>query len=165
MSEEVLIVFTAKSADSIIRDGGTSWWRLDRNHARRCGYVVCTRNGHTDSSEGQEEHHSAFLIGKVKDVVTTPEHKSRYLIQFSEYAIVNVPQVWQGDRNPVKYSTLDTIGIDPLSLKWERMPEPHETSQRMQGTDASPLSLNEAKARLALTFGVSSSAIEIVIRA
>ena len=29
------------------------------------------------------------------------------------YALVDVPNAWKGDRNPVKYSTLEQLGIDP----------------------------------------------------
>ena len=35
-----VIVFTAKSIDRLLREGGTSSWRLDRNHARKCTYAA-----------------------------------------------------------------------------------------------------------------------------
>ena len=136
MSEEVAVVFTAKSVERILREGGTSSWRLDRNHARQCAFVVCTRNAYADWVEGTEPHHSAFLVGKVRDVVpcaATPENdeseKNRYLIQFSEFARLNVAEVWKGDRNPVRYVPVEEIGIDLLSLKWEAMPELENTSE------------------------------------
>ena len=59
-----VVLFTAKSADRIIREGGTSSWRLDRNNARRCTYAVCVRNAHADWGDGNEQHHEAFLVGK-----------------------------------------------------------------------------------------------------
>ena len=90
MSNEAVVVFTAKSAQRIIEEGGTSSWRLDRSHARLCGYAVCTRNTHADWAEGTEAHHSAFLVGKIHDVVPcepTPENNEspnhRFLIQFT----------------------------------------------------------------------------------
>jgi len=169
MSNEVAVVFTAKSVDRILREGGTSSWRLDRNHARQCGFAVCTRNAYADWVEGPEAHRSAFLVGKVHEVVPAPDHEGRYLIQFSEYAEVNIPNVWKGDRNPVKYAPLEQIGIDPSTLKWTPMPSRVEQPAR-NVPSATPsnavgaLSLADAKKGLAITFGVPPEAIEITIR-
>ena len=177
MSEEVTVVFTAKSVERILREGGTSSWRLDRNHARQCAFVVCARNAYADWVEGAEAHHSAFLVGKVRDVVpcaATPENeseKNRYLIQFSEFARVNVADVWKGDRNPVRYVPVEELGIDLSSLKWEAMPG-HENASEPAGQVASlkkasgvqPLTMAEAKKGLALTFNVAPEAVEITIR-
>jgi len=84
--------------ERILREGGTSSWRLDRNHARQCVFAVCTRNANADWVEGSEAHHSAFLVGKISDVVAAPDYEGRYLIQFSEFARVNIPDAWKGDR-------------------------------------------------------------------
>src|SRR5687768_7028375 len=123
MANECAVVFTAKKVERILREGGTCSWRLDRSRARRCEFVVCTRNAYADWVEGPEPHHSAFLIGKISDVVPSPENLERFLIQFGEYALVNIPDVWKGDRNPVKYDQMTTLGIDPTTLQWEPMPE------------------------------------------
>lgn len=168
MSNKVAIVFTAKSIDRLLGEGGTSSWRLDRNHARKCAFAVCTRNANADWVEGPEAHHSAFLVGKVKDVVPSPKHDGRYLIQFSEYAKVNVPNAWKGDRNPVKYGTLEELGIDPAGLDWEPMPAPAKEQNLNHEVTApagvEPLTMAEAKKGLAITFGVPPEAIEITIR-
>jgi hypothetical protein len=177
MSEEIAVVFTAKSIERIIREGDTSAWRLDRNHARRCTYAVCTRNAHAKWVEGQEAHHAAFLVGKISDVVPckpTSENveapENRFLIEFSEFARVNTPNVWTGDRNPVKYRSVDDLGIDFSTLKWERMPEPVYATQPVDEAlpvnqnGAKPLTMAEAKKGLALTFNVPPEAIEITIR-
>jgi hypothetical protein len=170
MSQQVIVVFTAKSVETLLEEGGTSSWRLDRNHARQCAFAVCTRNAYADWVEGPEKHHSAFLIGKVKDVATTPKYQGRYLIQFSHYARVNIPDVWQGDRNPVKYSTMEELGIDPSTLKWEPMPETSNAPEKIReaashkSNGVQPLTMREAKQGLALTFGVEPEAIEITIR-
>lgn len=167
MSENtVLVVFTAKSVERILKEGGTSSWRLDRNNARQCEFAVCTRNAHADWVEGPEDHHSAFLVGRITDVVPCPNHENRYLVQFSEYALMDVPEIWKGDRNPLKYAvSLESLGIDHSQLKWEKMPEEGKKkgSSRPQET-ASPLTIAEAKKGLALTFGVAPTAIEITIR-
>jgi hypothetical protein len=177
MSHEAAIVFTAKSVERILTEGGTSAWRLDRNHARRCAFAVCTRNANADWVEGPEAHRSAFLVGKIRDVVPcvpTPENdeapEDRYLIQFSEFARVNIPDIWKGDRNPVRYGTLEELGIDPSILKWEAMPksadEPERDSQTasLSSHAAHPLTMAEAKKGLALTFNIAPEAIEITIR-
>lgn len=167
---ESAVIFTAKSIERILNEGGTSSWRLDRNHARTCTFAVCTRNAHADWVEGPEPHHSAFLIGKIQDVVPATGREGRFLIRFSEYARVNIPNVWKGDRNPVKYVSNDALkemGIDPASLKWQRMPETAAVTvpQTQVGHQAvAPLTMAEAKRGLALTFGVQPEAIEITIR-
>jgi hypothetical protein len=176
---EAIVVFTAKSIERILREGGTSSWRLDRNHARQCTYAVCTRNAYTDWVEGPEAHRSAFLIGRVRDVRPSPPspensdvRTNRFLIQLSQFARVNIPDIWKGDRNPVGYRTLEALGIDPSTLDWEDMPEPSETtaaapkgpSTSMQPSAVMPLSMAEAKKGLALTFNVPPEAIEITIR-
>jgi hypothetical protein len=170
MSQEVIVVFTAKSVETLLEEGGTSSWRLDRNHARQCPFAICTRNAYADWVEGPEDHHSAFLVGKVKNVTPSPTMEGRYLIQFSQFARVSLPDVWQGDRNPVKYSTLEILGIDPSTLKWEAMPEnpsvpkPTREVKSNESLSAQPLTMAEAKKGLALTFGVAPEAIEITIR-
>jgi hypothetical protein len=176
---EVAVVFTAKSIERILREGGTSAWRLDRNHARRCAYAVCTRNAHANWVEGPEAHHAAFLVGKISDVVPcrpTPENdevpEKRFLIEFSEFARVDIPDIWTGDRNPVKYRSAQHLGIDFSALKWEPMPQPDSAPTMVVATPSAgnskpivgPLTMAQAKKGLALTFSVPPEAIEITIR-
>ncbi len=168
MANKVAVVFTFRNVERLLREGGTSSWRLDRNHARACEFAVCTRNGRNAKTEGPEPHQSAFLVGKVKDVVQTPDRKGRFLIQFSEYALVSVPEVWKGDRNPIRYATsLHDLGIDASTLKWKPMPEQHEPAapaRQVPGPKVTPLTMTDAKNGLSLTFGVPPDAIEITIR-
>jgi hypothetical protein len=171
MSNEAIVVFTSKSLERMVSEGGTSSWRLNRNNARQRSYVVCTRNAYADDAEGSEEHRSAFLVGKIKDIVHAPgEAADRFLILFSEYAKVNFPETWRNDRNPVRYATLEELGIDAQTLDWKSMPE--VSDQPTVNSEGAPrkekivhsLTLDEAKKGLALTFGVSPDAIEIIIR-
>lgn len=159
-----VVVFTARSTQNILNEGGTSAWRLDRNHALRCGFVVCARNGNARWVEGKEAHHSAFLVGKIKDVVPTAEYPGRFLIQLSEYALVNIPDVWKGERNPVKYSTLEDLGIEAATLTWKPMPKPTEVLGTGNASGRTPLTIDEAKQGLAFKFSVPVEAIEITIR-
>lgn len=170
---KAIVVLTAKSVATILEEGGSSAWRLDRNNARQCSYAICTRNAHADWTEGKEPHHSAFLVGRISEVVEAPNHKGRYLIQFDGYALVDIPNAWKGDRNPVKYEELEAFGIDASALKWEDMSAPpvdastaHPVVPVVQPitTGVTPLTIAQAKSGLALTFGVEIDAIEITIR-
>ena len=184
-TDTALIVFTFKSIERLLREGGTSSWRLNRNHAKQCVFAVCTRNtkrneaeddledpGHVGDAPKTEAHQSAFLVGRIGNIVRCPRHgdKMRHLIQFSEYARVNVPDAWKGDRNPVKYGALEEFGIDPSALRWEPMPAteaatPAPTASNKANSDTTGhLTMAEAKKGLALTFGVSPDAVEITIR-
>jgi hypothetical protein len=181
MPQEVVVVFTARRLERILAEGGTSAWRLAPKHARQCKYAICTRNahGHWDQGDwgnGPEAHHEAFLIGKIKKVIpiaAPPENdesqKNRYLIQFSEFARVNIPDFWSEDRNPVNYMRLDDLKIDFSKLKWEPMPESANLSDPAIEAPApnntvGTLTMAEAKKGLALTFNVTPEAIEITIR-
>jgi len=102
----------------------------------------------------------------------TPENdeteEDRYLIQFSEYATLNLPDLWRkGDRNPVRYSGLEELSIGVSTLHWEPMPEPMphtEAEDNKKLEAAQPLTIQQAKIGLALTFNVKPEAVEIVIR-
>src|SRR5437667_10131569 len=69
MAKNIAVVFTFKSIERLLREGGTSSWRLRRSNARVCEFAVCTRNARDARTEGPEPHQSAFMVGKVKDVV------------------------------------------------------------------------------------------------
>jgi hypothetical protein len=87
-TDRAIVVFTFKSVERLIREGGTSSWRLDRNHVRLCAFAVCTRNtkrneaaeddlrdsADVDDTPKTEDHQSAFLVGKISNVVTCPIH-------------------------------------------------------------------------------------------
>jgi hypothetical protein len=171
MPTPAVVVFTAKTKEMILAEGGTSAWRLHPEHAKARTYAVCTRNTFAKWSKGPEEHRSAFLVGKIRNVVPALHRdERRYLIEFSEYAEVKVPKVWaKGDRNPVKYVDIEDLGIDPAKLKWKPMPTPQAGTvppyEPSAPADATPLTIAEAKKRLAATFGVSVDAVEITIRA
>ncbi|SCX28600.1 hypothetical protein DSM25558_4514 [Agrobacterium sp. DSM 25558] len=151
---DVISVLTFKSVETILADGGTQSWALDRTRAARCDYVVVCRNAKTREAQGPEPHGTAFLVGKVKDVVASTETAGRWLILISEYARTNVPDQWSG-RNPVAYwSDRNFSDIDFKGL----------TYQPIAASKALGLTIAEAKAGLAVTFDVPESAIEITIR-
>jgi hypothetical protein len=176
---KAIAVLTFKSREHILSVGGTCSWALNRAHARNYEFAVCTRNANTRAAEGPEKHGAAFLIGRIVDVVTSPENPDRWLLQFSEYAEVAVPDTWgKGWRNPVRYTTLEDLGIKLDELVFKPMPEhaalalsesapgfdrgtdvPDEDDQTLK------LTIAEAKEGLSAMFGVPVEAIEITIRA
>jgi hypothetical protein len=163
MTDNVISVFTFKSIDTILEVGGTQSWTLDRARAKACKYAVICRNAHHADVEGPEAHGSAFMIGKVSDVVPSTETTGRWLILFSEYALVNIGDQWEG-RNPVRFWTTDDYDtIDFENLDWQPMPE--FSAGEAATVKGKGLTIAEAKAGLSLTFGVDPSAIEITIRA
>lgn len=178
MRRTAIAVLTFKSREHILSVGGTCSWALNRANARKFEFAVCTRNANTREAEGPERHATAFLVGRISDVVPSPERPERWLIQLSEYAIVDIPNVWgKGWRNPVRYTSIEDLGIDPDTLNWQPMPEPDADAivpaAKDEGDDIDadddepaprPLTIAEAKAGLAETFGVSPDAIEITIR-
>ena len=125
------------------------------------------RNAHHPDVEGPEAHHSAFMVGKVSDVVAATEDENRWLVLFDEYAVINVGNQWEG-RNPVRFYTTDQYegDIDFDTIEWKPMPKPSERAATPAPTPATKkgMTIAEAKAALALTFGVDPSAIEITIR-
>jgi hypothetical protein len=125
VGEESIVVFTSESIDTILGKGGTGEWLVSLRHARACQFAVCTRHANSRVNvPGPEPHRSAFLVGRIRDVVPSPFHDAserRFLIQFGELARVNIPDVWSGIPNPFFYASLDALGIDPSTLMWRPM--------------------------------------------
>src|SRR5580658_2300491 len=99
-SNQAAVVFTFKSIEHICNDGGSQAWRMHQSHFGTFDYVICARNRRYKRVEGPEEHGSAFLIGKVRDIVPRTEPpddpaterddpgKPRFLIRMTEAAII-----------------------------------------------------------------------------
>ena len=68
MTDDVVMVLTSKSIETMVSDGGSGNWRANEDKIRRCRWVVAARNRHSDWSEGNEDHGTAFLIGRVVGV-------------------------------------------------------------------------------------------------
>jgi hypothetical protein len=169
---DTIVVFTARSMDRILREGGSQAWVLNAVNARQCSWLVCTQNRHNpdqEFSDATEAHGSAFLIGKISGVVRAPDKSAgdRWMVTLSEYARINLPEVWDHRRNPVRYTTLEELGINLNEIQFVPMPEvadaPPSQAPRPNGA-ATALTIAEAKKVLALTFGVKPEAIEITIR-
>ena len=165
-AHQAIAVFTGKSVESIKSVGGSESWVLDRNNALHREFLVCCRSG-VSWVEGTEEQGSAFLVGRISDIVPSNETPGRWLIRLSEFALVTLPDVWKGWRNPVSYGSLQSFGINYDELKFQPMP-PQEDAEKQSANvkkmSVKPLTINEAKQGLAMQFQVKEDSIEIVIR-
>lgn len=168
MSIDCIAVFTARSPERIIREGGSQAWVLNPSHARNAKWLVATQNLHHDDpdfSDATEPHGSAFLVGKITGLRRADDSNDRWMIEIGEYARVAIPDVWHW-RNPVRYTTLADLGIDPKKLNFNSMPPKPKTPPDQASAPWPPktLSIAEAKQALAATFGVRPEAVEISIR-
>jgi hypothetical protein len=184
-SDHVAVVFTFKSIERICSDGGTQSWRMHQSHFGTFNYVICVRNRRRENVEGQEGHGSAFLIGKVRDIVPSTEHndpgKPRFLIRMTQAAIIHdKPGFWQWGRWPTHYDSIESLGIDPADYDFKALPdllaEIRQTSDslitpavgtmpfRAPGRRSWKESIDQAKSSLADELGVDVEAIEIAVR-
>lgn len=164
MTHSALAVYTRESTDEIFDAGGTLSWVLDQKNALQCDFAVLCYNPAGRWSKNALDHGAAFMVGRISNVIPSPELPRRWLVLFDEYAEVNFPDIWRGWRNPVKYSSLEEMGIEASMLAFKPMPErdfkPVDTTPVASGG----LTIEAAKAGLALTFGVKPEAVEITIR-
>lgn len=118
----------------------------------KCQYLVCTQNRHRHGGTPEAPHGAAFLVGKVSGVEPAePRNGPRWLVRISEYAEIEMPEVWDGSRNPVRYTTLQNVGIDPATLDFQPVPEPAQVAHEPAATpdmtsidDVRPLSKCQA---------------------
>jgi hypothetical protein len=163
-------VFTANSRDEILEVGGSAAWVVAEKQALRREFLVCVRNARDVDFHDHGPHGTAFLVGRISGLKPHGIDKKgmqRFIIQISEYAYIDHPEAWGEWRNPVKYTTLEELGIDPKTLKFKPMPTPTKVLTPPPPPDrpkTGGLTIAEAKAGLALQFGVPPEAIEILIK-
>lgn len=180
---EVLSVLTYKAAETILEDKGTQSWVIKGERAEKCSYVVCVRHRKGPyKAEGDEPHKHAFLVGKVSGVEESTETKGRIKVKFSEYALLNGPEIPLASASPTQYfPSLKTMGIDEGSLVWHSVAN-YQSSSGVEGNlspetgnhkavdegDAdhiSPMSvLMKAKKFVAESLQIPVSSVEITIR-
>lgn len=163
VDEKCLVVFTYNGKNEIISEGLSGDWRLSKRSANSCKYIICVQligSWGTPSAPS----HTAFLIGKISDVRISPHDNTRYQIHISEYADINIPKI-TGNANPVSYRKLSEFeGLDIDTLKFIPIQIDEDAPQKKhQSQSDDPLTIPEAKRRLALTLGVSEDNITISI--
>ena len=158
---DALAIFTGKGEETTLSAGGSQSWVLDRGNARQCKYAVLFYNAHAEWSDGDYAHGAAFLVGKISDVVPSQENSDRWKVAFSEFAKAPNIRPWRW-RNPIKYTTLEELGIDETKLKFRPMPT--GGTSKSVGAAERLWTIADAKRELAKSFGVSPDAVEITIR-
>lgn len=128
---ESIHVFTHRSVEFLTKLGGSTSWILDPIRAQNCEYIICSRNNNNGLAESDGiDHKSAFLIGRVSNVVPSlniPRDENRFMVEFSEFSLITLDNFWQGERNPIVY--LDTWNLltdgylDFSTLNWQKVPE------------------------------------------
>jgi hypothetical protein len=169
--EDTIVVFTARSPERIVNEGGSQAWVLNPARAKLCEWLVCTQNRHNpdhEFSDATEPHGCGFLVGKISGVVESADEapQKRWRVAISEYAAISKPNLWDHWRNPVRYASLEELGISLKGLEWKTVPTSGSAPPQPESSPAVPATLTIAEARkaLAATFGVKPEAVEITIR-
>jgi hypothetical protein len=182
---ESVIVYTGKDLRRMREDGGCGHWTASPIRVEAAEYLVCVRNRREQWAAMDFEHGVAFLIAQIKGAKPSA-HAARITIEFSTYAMVDIPDAWQllanGQRFPVAY--LETselfrrLQLDPNDLAWQQLvsnPAPPQCAEpaatyavpadAAAGKGASFTSaIAEAKRKLAESLGIAAEKIEITIR-
>jgi hypothetical protein len=165
-NDEVVVVFTGKSIETMRREGGSGNWTAHEARLRHCQFIVATRNMHAAWSEPGIAHGTGFLIGRISGVRKSLQEPGRLIIEFSEYADLNIPKLWPGNHNPVTYKTLEELRINPEELDWK----PFGTERSLRDLDrnlavsTSPAEVvAAAKDMIAHALSISPEAVKITI--
>lgn len=159
---DIVVVLTSKSIETFFHQGGSGDWVANEDRLAKCTYLIAVANAESNWSEhNHEKHRHAFFIGKISGIVPAPENPKRLIIQFSEYAEIDIPNCWGGQRNPVRYINTEKLDFDPDKFDWKPFP----TEYQKPIDTVKPLSVEEAKLGLAKKFGVAPEQIEIIVRA
>ena len=188
--KEVLVVLTSEVMDDFASIGGTSTWKLNPKRGQYCDYVICVHNRGTRD----KNHGKGFLVGRVSKIEESIKGKvpwkkiyeekpgKLYTIYFSEYAEINVPKFWGEWRNPIRYlgndkvllmldiKSFDELTFKPLpasshTVEQEKSIEKQDHKKSGALDDAQGLTIDQAKAGIALRMGISPQNIEIKIMA
>lgn len=146
--ENTIVTFTRNQPQEIKAKKCDYSWVLNEQRAKKCRYLVCCH------SEGAKRG-NAFSIALISGIRQTDA--DRWAIDIAEYASIDISNVWKGWRNPVRYTSLEELEIDPSTIQFEQLPE-NETN------DIPSLTIEQAKQGLAKYFNVNPEQIEILIK-
>ena len=158
---DIVLVLTSKSLETIFEEGGTGHWKANPARINHCKYVIVVRNAHSDWVQDDRPHSIAFMIGRGLKAVPSGD---RYVIQVEEYAEIEIPNFWTGQRNPVAYLGREHL-TDKLDLSQVVFqPFPHDKVVANEDLNILPLTIAEAKKGIAKKLDISPESIEIIIR-
>lgn len=149
--ENTVLTYTHNDLEYIKSKGCDDSWVLNQNRAGSCEYLVCCH------SQGANKR-NAFLVGLISRIRHVEE--KRWAIHISKYASIDIPNIWKGWQNPVHYTTLKELGIEPSVLKFEKI----EQEEKTEIQEIPPLSIKQAKEGISKKFNISPDQIEIVIK-
>ena len=163
MPHAAIAVFTGKKLGDLLAQGGSGPWVGAEERVKQQQYLICVRK----AKPGTDDHGAAFLVGKIAGVQKhgfDRRGQQRWFFQISDFATLMQPGKWEW-RNPVRYTTVEDLGIELKKLKFKPAP-PATVSPPMAelAPSVKPLTIAEAKAGLAAKFGVSPDAIDIHIK-
>ena len=139
--QDTIVTLTFKQVEHILILGGCPSWPIDPVKAAKCEYLICSRNQNPQSTRGlvigTEPHGSAFLIGKISNVCPTNEmsipkvveyeeiFSGRSNIHISEYALIDIPYLYPGNRTGFAYMSMADIDLDLDGLVWRQISPPN----------------------------------------
>ncbi len=151
--EDTIITFTRNQLQEIKAKGCDYSWILNKQRAEKCKYLVCC---HSEGAKRRDAFLVALISGIRFDHVDDSGNK-RWAIEISEYANIDIPNVWKGWQNPVHYASLEELKIDLSTINFEKL-------QESKGNDTLPLTIEQAKQALAKSFNLNTEQIEILIK-
>jgi hypothetical protein len=164
MANDVVMVLTSKSLETMEKEGGSGNWAARRDRLEHARWIVAVRNRHSNWSQGDEEHGSAFLIGQVTGVKPSPPSQpNRFIITFDQYAELKNPEkVWGNNRNPVTYTSLSELGIEPEKLDWKPF-SGAPSADEIHASSTPGAVIDQARAMIASSLAISPDAVKITI--
>jgi hypothetical protein len=161
--KDAVMVFTSKSLETMRLEGGTGNWAAKEERLKHAKWVIATRNQKSDWAQGEEPHGSAFLIGRISGVKAAPApEESRFVIGFDRFALLDIPNAWTNNRNPVAYTSLDALGIDPEKLEWKALNSQDE--ELPKETLFKPrIVIDQARTMIARALSIDPEAVKITV--
>jgi len=193
MPDPVLLAFTVESEELIRTHGWSGYWHVNPARSREFQYVLFCQNFSKSEAMKKEweefatatkPHGTGFMLARIADVVPanqldpSPDVEDRWIFTLSEFAKIDLEEVWKGWRFPINYQhSLQDFGLDPATLQFEPMPPPvavetpapaQQIALTEQIEDAGAISssnnaLRDIKKYASERLGVRSDEIEITI--
>jgi hypothetical protein len=160
---DVVMVFTSKSLETMQQEGGSGNWAANKDRIKHAKWIVAARNKKSTWAQGNEDHGSAFLIGRVTGVkaAQAPEG-NRFVILFDTYADLSIPNAWTNNRNPVAYTSLNSLGITYDKLEWKQF-KTAELATMGGSPSSSGLVISQAREMIANALSISPDAVKITV--
>jgi hypothetical protein len=135
--------------------------RAEREHIRRCRWLVAARNRHSDWSQGQEEHGAAFLVAYVTGIKAAPKGNGSRRDHLRSRRCGWTSRT-SGQRTiGIRLRThLAELNINPDVLEWKEFSETRPPSASATDQSTTGTSIEEARMMIARAFSIQPSAAE-----